>query len=178
MRYYDFTLVTSAEQIKEKAKVNLREYGYGSPIAALNCYMDKNTKNDVNFFVYREEEKLVCAAFCYNEQKMSFDDAYDHILGMLNDDFDIRQIRTEPEEITMYRYLDDLTEGKRRDFMNTNYRFVESSNLWILQLKESEITTGLITTIEECDIPVHAAQKRKKLDRIGFAVKDYERGMI
>ena len=47
MRYYDFTLVTSAEQIKEKAKVNLREYGYGSPIAALNCYMDKNTKNDV-----------------------------------------------------------------------------------------------------------------------------------
>ena len=116
MRYYDFTLVTSAEQIKEKAKVNLREYGYVSPIAALNYYMDKNTKNDVNFFVYREEEKLVCAAFCYSEQKMSFDDAYDHILGMLNDDFDIRQIRTEPEEITMYRYLDDLTEGKRRDF--------------------------------------------------------------
>jgi SpoVK/Ycf46/Vps4 family AAA+-type ATPase len=48
----------------------------------------------------------------------------------------------------------------------------------IMKLKESEITTELITTIEECDIPVHAAQKRKKLDRIGFAVKDYERGMI
>lgn len=138
MRYYDFTLVTSAEQIKEKAKVNLREYGYGSPIAALNCYMDKNTKNDVNFFVYREEEKLACAAFCYSEQKMSFDDAYDHILGMLNDDFDIRQIRTEPEEITMYRYLDDLTEGRRRDFMNINYRFVESSNLWIYNYGNNE----------------------------------------
>ncbi len=131
MRYYDFTLVTSAEQIKENAKVNLREYGYSNPIAALNCYMDKNTRNDVNFFVYREEENLVYAAFCYSEQKMSFDDAYDHILGMLNDGFDIRQIRTDPEEITMYRYLDDLTEGRRRDFMNMNYRFVESSNLWI-----------------------------------------------
>lgn len=35
MRYYNFALNASAEQIKEKTTINLREYAYENPIAAV-----------------------------------------------------------------------------------------------------------------------------------------------
>ena len=38
----------------------------------------------------------------------------------------------------------------------------------ILQFKESEITTELITTIEECDIP-DLCTRNKTIRQIGFA---------
>ncbi len=38
----------------------------------------------------------------------------------------------------------------------------------ILQFKESEITTELITTIEECDIP-DMSNRKKTIRRMGFA---------
>nr|MCR4684180.1 AAA family ATPase [Lachnospiraceae bacterium] len=37
----------------------------------------------------------------------------------------------DPVEITMYRYLDALIEGRRRDYATQSHRFIESSNLWI-----------------------------------------------
>ncbi len=131
MRYYDFTLNTNAEHIKEKAKINLREYAYNNPLAALNIYMTRNMKNDVNFFAYRENENTVDAAFSYNEQKMTFQDAYSHLLRFLSEDFCINRIVADPVEVTMYRYLDDLLEARRRDYMSISSRFVDASNLWI-----------------------------------------------
>lgn len=41
MRYYNFALYTSADQIKEKTTINLREYAYENTIAAVNDYMYK-----------------------------------------------------------------------------------------------------------------------------------------
>ena len=38
MRYYHVIFNTSSEEIKEKAKVNLREYSYDSPIASAVSY--------------------------------------------------------------------------------------------------------------------------------------------
>ena len=131
MRYYDFCLSTNAEQIKKNAKINLREYAYDNPIGAMNGFVGRNVKNGVNFLAYREEENATYASFCYNEQKMTFQDAYEHILEMLDKDLGVNRIRQDPSEITMYDFLDDLMEARRRDFMGWSVRFLESANLWI-----------------------------------------------
>lgn len=55
MRYYNFALYASAEQIRENTTINLREYAYENPIAAVNNYMYKRLDNDVAFLTYREE---------------------------------------------------------------------------------------------------------------------------
>ena len=39
MRYYHGIFKTSSEEIKEKAKENLREYRYDSPNESVNNYM-------------------------------------------------------------------------------------------------------------------------------------------
>ena len=45
MRYYNFALYASAEQIRENTTINLREYAYENPIAAVNNYMYKRLDN-------------------------------------------------------------------------------------------------------------------------------------
>lgn len=55
MRYYNFALYASAEQIRENTTINLREYAYENPIVAVNNYMYKRPDNDVAFLTYREE---------------------------------------------------------------------------------------------------------------------------
>lgn len=91
MRYFSFVLKASSEQIKEGAKINLREYDCQSSVAAMNNYMYKHLKNGICFFAYREEENVILAGFSYDEKKGLFRDAYDYILEMLNDIFGIKK---------------------------------------------------------------------------------------
>lgn len=138
MRYYTFALYASADQIKEKTTINLREYAYENTIAAVNNYMYKRLDNDVCFFAYREEGNTTYAVFSYNEKKGAFVDAFSHITGVLKEDFSVNRIKTVPCEITMYKALDFLLEAKRRDFMNLTNRFVDTLNLWIYNYYNSE----------------------------------------
>ncbi len=138
MRYYNFALNASAEQIKEKTTINLREYAYDNTIAAMNTYMYKNLKNDVFFFAYREEGNTIPAVFLYDEKKGAFSEAFAHITGVLNDVFSVNRIKADPYEITMYQTLDFLLEARRRDFMNISNRFIEASNLWIYNYLNNE----------------------------------------
>ena len=138
MRYYNFVLYASADQIKEKTTINLREYAYENTIAAVNNYMYKRLDNDVCFFAYREEGNTTFAVFSYDEKKGAFVDAFSHITGVLKEDFSVNRIKTVPCEITMYQALDFLLEAKRRDFMNLTNRFVDTSNLWIYNYYNSE----------------------------------------
>lgn len=55
MRYYNFALYASADQIKEKTTINLREYDYENTIAAVNNYMYKRLDIDVLLFAYWAE---------------------------------------------------------------------------------------------------------------------------
>ena len=55
MRYYNFALYASAEQIKEKTKINLREYAYENTYAALNNYMYKRLDNYIYFYEYKKD---------------------------------------------------------------------------------------------------------------------------
>lgn len=138
MRYYNFALYASADQIKENTTINLREYAYENTIAAVNNYMYKRLDNDVCFFAYREEGNTTYAVFSYDEKKGAFVDAFSHITGVLKEDFSVNRIKTVPCEITMYQALDFLLEAKRRDFMNLTNRFVDTSNLWIYNYYNSE----------------------------------------
>ena len=131
MRYYSLVLNANKEEIKEKARVKLREYGYDSTIAAINNYMSKNMKNNFSFCVYREGENVIYSTFSYDEKFEEFSVAYDYILEMLNEAFQIRKVAEKPEEITMYQFLDYISEARRREYTNTWNRLVETSRLWL-----------------------------------------------
>ena len=121
MRYYNFALYASAEQIRENTTINLREYAYEKPIVAVNNYMYKRLDNDVAFLTYREEGNTIFAVFVYDEKKKTFADAFSHATNALKEDFSVNRIKTAPYEITMYQALDFLLEAQRslkRNFLN------------------------------------------------------------
>lgn len=60
MRYYNFALYASAEQIRENTTINLREYAYENTYAALNNYMYKRLDNYIYFMhIVRREIQLL-----------------------------------------------------------------------------------------------------------------------
>ncbi len=131
MRYYSLVLNANEEEIKEKSRIKLREYGYDSTFIAINNYMSKSMKNNFSFCVYREGENVLFSTFSYDEKYEEFEAAYDYILEMLNDAFQIRKIAEAPEEITMYQFMDYISEARRRDCLNAWNRLIESSKLWL-----------------------------------------------
>lgn len=133
MRYYGCVLQASSDEIKEKTKINLREYYFNNILCAMNEFMYRNIKNFLNFFAYQEENGAIFAAFSYHEQKGSFRDACDYIFGMLADYFSVRKVKVEPYEITMLQFLDHLLEGQNRDYVGGVGKNVDASNLWIYQ---------------------------------------------
>lgn len=164
MRYYNFALYASADQIKEKTTINLREYAYENTIAAVNNYMYKRLDNDVCFFAYREEGNTTFAVFSYDEKKGAFVDAFSHITGVLKEDFSVNRIKTVPCEITMYQALDFLLEARRRDFMNLTTRLIEASNLWIYYYYNSE-TKSFHFNFKERIVPEKSSCKNAIYDQ-------------
>ena len=140
MRYYHVILNTSSEEIKEKAKVNLREYGYDSPIESVNNYMYRNLQKELSFLAYQEEENFVYAVFAYNEKKIIYQDAYLAIAEMLKAAFsiNIKKVKEDPYEITMHQFMDCILEAKRRQYLVLSNRIVDSTHLWIYYYNSSD----------------------------------------
>lgn len=133
MRYYSLVLKTTSEKIEEGAKIRINDYLYGDPIGALSVYMYKNLKNGVYFFAYREEENAVLAVFAYDDKTTVFGEAYDHILGILSGVFSVKQIKSEPVEITVFQSYEHYLEARRRGYAhNISCRVVESLNMEFL----------------------------------------------
>lgn len=119
MRYFDFVLFTNAGQIKTSASetgVDLREFAYDDPIAAVNAYMYRKSSNGLHFFIYRSEGDISYANFSYDESNYSFRAAYDSILALLKDAFLITKVESTPVEITTMQYFENMMEAKRRAF--------------------------------------------------------------
>lgn len=132
MRYFKMKLATSEQQIREKAKINLRDYGYDSTIAAVNVYMHKTMRNGLSFLIYRlEDNGSALAGFSFDEKNERFDNAYSYIMGHLKDAFSIRKVKEEPYEVTMFEYYECLNEAKRRDLTSYFSGFVSQANLWM-----------------------------------------------
>ena len=140
MRYYHVILNTSSEEIKEKAKVNLREYGYDSPIESVNNYMYRNLQKELSFLAYQEEENFVYAVFAYNEKKIIYQDAYLAIAEMLKAAFsiNIKKVKEDPYEITMHQFMDCILEAKRRQYLVLSNKIIDSTHLWIYYYNSSD----------------------------------------
>lgn len=132
MRYFRMVLGTSAQQIEENSKVELRDFAYDSPITAVNTYMHKNMRNGLSFLIYRvEENESAYTGFSFDEKHENFEKVYSYIMELLNDAFAIKKVKLEPEEITMFEYSDCFKEARRRDFSNYSGSFAQSANLWM-----------------------------------------------
>lgn len=132
MRYFELSLVSTSDKIKEQATINLREYGYGNPIASINNYMYQKMNTGFSFFAYQEvAEGVILSAFSYDERKHSFQEAYQYILDKLNEAFCIRRTLDIPCEITMFQFFEYLQESKRRDYINFSASILDVANLFV-----------------------------------------------
>ena len=128
MRYYKTTFQASADRIEDEATVKFKEYRNENTFEAMNGYLYRNAENDVRFFVYRTEGNLAYAAFSYDEQKRTFQDASDYMKSQLEEQFRISKFKNEPVEATMYQFFEFIMEGRRRGYV-TSGRYIEDCNL-------------------------------------------------
>ena len=130
MRYYNCVLKTNVEEINNNTKIKLRDYDYDSTLGAVNAYFCKHLDNDFYFFTYREESNAVLASFCYDEKKTSYQEAFEYFKFVLKDAFCITGMIGGPCEVTMFEYLENIQEAKRRGCGMHISRYVEDMNLW------------------------------------------------
>ena len=141
MRYYAFSLNTTAEQIEQNTKVKLREYCYDDTIAAVNDFMYRHVENDMAFLFYRKEGEVMLAEFAFDEQKMSLEHAFGFLCEMLDDNFGAGQIHTGPYEITMHQYVENMSESRKRRMLQGLYsRIADEIKLWITDIRYEDET--------------------------------------
>lgn len=129
MKYFRTKIYANSEMIKERTKINLREYAYANPIAAVNNYMYKTMKNGLCFMAFREEGDTTMAAFAYDNRNYTYAEAFDGIFAALDDIFGINRIITEPQEITMTDFSEIMSEAKRRDNISYYRQYIEEARL-------------------------------------------------
>ena len=131
MRYYNFIINASAEEIEKNARVKLQTYGYGNTYLAVNNYIYSNIKNNYFCCVYREADGALYAVFSYDEKTAELNSAYDYICEVLRDAFQVKKIQKQ-EEITMYQFLYCIEEAKRRDYIGTIIKTIDAAGMtWI-----------------------------------------------
>ena len=128
MRYFDCSIPVSSEEIKEKTKVCLRDYSYDNVVCAVNTYYYRNMKNDLTFFIYREEEGVLYATFSFEDKNASLDETIEYIMDTFKEAFISQKIKAVPGEVTMFDYLDHLLEARRRECVGPVSRIAEISN--------------------------------------------------
>ena len=132
MRYYECTLNTSSERIKEKSKVKLNDVQYNSVVGAMTHYLNQNLINTIKVISCDQNEgNGIQFAFAFDNNTHSLDDAYGIILNTLNDVFDIKKIDGEPYEITSTDFYKIALEAKRRGLYNyyCSANFIEATQL-------------------------------------------------
>lgn len=137
MRYYSFALAIDETQLVEKARINLKSYGYDNAFVAMNNYLYEKLENGILFCAYRQEESMTLAVFCHDEKQYSFSKAYEHLIGILNDVFQIKKVRIQPQEITMFQFLEAVLEGRRRSYTDRTNRIIDDAKLWIYYRQNS-----------------------------------------
>ena len=162
MRYYGLLLKTNDKQILDTKKINLKDYGYCSAVASLNGYVYQFLPKDINFLIYREEEKKLLAVFSYDEQLMSFDSAMENLSETLGSAFDYKGLASEPNEISMSEYIDAIRECKRRQLMERwGSSLYDNAKLWLYEYIQRNDKKTLPYEFEEIMI---SDKKDKMLD--------------
>lgn len=132
MRFYNMILNTNAETLEKEAAVDFKEYRSENPITGMNNYIYRHAENGVLLFAYREEGPTILAVFSYDEQKHSYQGAYDYMAGFLQETFRAKAIDDMAEEITLRQLFTHLMEGRRREYVNYVGRYTEDCNMeWL-----------------------------------------------
>ncbi|MCR4612296.1 MAG: hypothetical protein K5644_10395, partial [Lachnospiraceae bacterium] len=131
MRYYGVNMNTDIEEINANSTVKLRDYSWGDSYQGFNAFFSQTLMNDVTFMVYRAEDDGVYAQFSYDETKYSYEDVHDHIFGTLNEKFKVQKFNKNPKEISMWDFMDNMNEGRRRDYINNWNRLADIAGLWV-----------------------------------------------
>ena len=111
MRYFEFTVELQEKDITS-SKVRLKDYSYDNSIEALCSYLFKNLTNGVTFLAYRMEDSGMKSMFAIDEKFREPKEAYDEIIGIINDVLDNKVTADKPVEITMLDFDTNMSEGK------------------------------------------------------------------
>jgi replication-associated recombination protein RarA len=84
----------------------------------------------MTFFFFSEGGNVMNASFSYDEQKKTFDDVYDFLIGLLNDNFKVSRKIVECYEITMCQFIENMLEARRRENLNYPNRMAGNAHLW------------------------------------------------
>lgn len=165
MRYYEFIINSTIENIEKNSKIRLKDYDYDSPIGAVNKYIYRNIISNIQFFLYREEGKFLRGVFAFNETKLSFKDAMNAIEQVF-DEIGVAPMSDESlEEITTYQYIDSLIEGKRRGY-NTHYNYLNETNEFLYEsIVHADPKTSYGFSLEERVISSGAVGKNAMYDQ-------------
>lgn len=141
MRYYSLVLNANEKDVLKAVQMKFTDYSYdNNGLKVMNDYMGKNLKNKFSFCAYRRDGNIIFSGFSYDDRSEKFNEAYEYILEMLNEVFQIRKIVEKPEEVTMYQFLDYLNESRRRNNINSyGSRVLEQAQLWIDQYSSGNI---------------------------------------
>lgn len=143
MRYYNFILKTTSEQIKDKAKKKIAQFQWGKTLEAINDYMYEYLKNGVAYFAYREETNVIKAIFSYDEKMDLLSNVYDYLLDVLDDISPIKGKSEDPCEITMHDFIECIAEGRRHGLITRRSSdFSNIAGAWPLSYSDtfSELT--------------------------------------
>lgn len=131
MRYFSFILNANDETIRKGARIRLKDYDFESNIGAMNLFAYKQLRNGLTFFAYREEGSSLFADLAFDENSDSLSSAYSTILELLEGSFNIKTVREDPSEITIYQFYENIEECRRHDYFNCGiYKLVQSANIW------------------------------------------------
>lgn len=137
MRYYEFVLSASKEDIKQKSKIQLRNYDYESVVGGINRYLFHNMISTVRFIIHCEENNVIQAVFSYDETAHTFDFAYNYILNTLSETFGITKVKEEPYEITSCHFYECYIEAKRRQIIS-GYSMIDMARLRLFEELDKE----------------------------------------
>ena len=140
MRYFEFTVELQEKDITS-SKVRLKDYSYDNSIEALCSYLFKNLTNGVTFLAYRMDDSGMKSMFAIDEKFREPKEAYDEIIGIINDVLDNKVTADKPVEITMLDFDTNMSEGKRRGYVPHWGKIYDQANI-ILYEDRDHITTG------------------------------------
>ena len=132
MRYYTVKINSSSEYIAVNAITRLKRYGYydNNALCPVNSFFHQNLKNDLFFFIYREEENGLYAGMAFDEKVYDVDSASEEICDHLKSEFEIDGWKHRPVECTMLQFDDMIMEAKRRDLINYSRGYIDATKVY------------------------------------------------
>lgn len=170
MRYFSYSVYGNPEEMMEYAQNNpLWVRGYGKSLDGVNEYLYKTLQSEVNSFFYRHEKNVCYGVFSFDTRAMYFENAFDTILDVLKQVFDVKKVKDDAQEITMCMFIDCYEECKRREYGLSiiSGKFLNQNKVWLYNYRTSPSDTPIGFEFKET-IASEASSLKNKIYDQGF----------